>query len=355
MADDKKLHEFDVEAFAVGTWNGDKYTQDDLNAMVKNFEALGDTVKPPVKLGHNEQQLKEILQDGQPALGWVKSLRCVKDKLIATLTQVPDLVYKAIKAGRYKRVSSEIYWNYKQGGKTFNKVFAGLALLGADIPAVSSLADLEAYLSQSMQDASFDRVAAYAWGMDESGKQITLKQGDHNMDEKEAKIYTDKIAELTAKLATLEPQAEDAKKFKAELDAVKKTISEGRKTSQQETLKAFCEQMVKDGKLPPACRDILLAFDKHGYSEDTGYSLSVDTVISALKTYEKVVLRLDEKGQQKKDDKTEYKDVGDELHQKVTKHMSEKNMKPEQYGEAAKTVLALDQDLAKRYLEPSEE
>ena len=351
MADEPKLHEFDVEAFAAGTWNGDKYTVEDLQDMVRNFQALGDTVKPPVKLGHNEKQLKDIMQDGQPALGWVKSLKCVKDKIIATLTQVPDIVYQAIRSGRYKRVSSEIYWNYKQGGKVFNKVFAGLALLGADIPAVSSLKDLEAYLTQSMQDASFEKVAIYSFETDESGSRINSNEGDPIMDEKEKKIFTDKIADLEKKIADLTPEAAAAKTYKAELDALKKTISDGRKATQEGELKAFCEQMVKDGKLTPACRDILVKFEKHSYSEDSGYSLPVSTVIEALKTFEKAVISFDEKG---KDDKK--KDEGDkhvftEAEEKAKAYQKE-NPKAS-LGEAYKAVFNADKDLFDRYMKAS--
>ena len=351
MADEPKLHEFDVEAFAAGTWNGDKYTVEDLQAMVANFQALGDTVKPPVKLGHNEKQLKDIMQDGQPALGWVKSLRCVKDKLIATLTQVPDLVYQAIRSGRYKRVSSEIYWNYKQGGKVFDKVFAGLALLGADIPAVSNLKDLEAYLTQSMQDASFEKVAIYSFETDESGSRINSNEGDPIMDEKEKKIFTDKIADLEKKIADLTPEAAAAKTYKAELDALKKTISDGRKATQEGELKAFCEQMVKDGKLTPACRDILVKFEKHSYSEDSGYSLPVSTVIEALKTFEKAVITFDEKGTSDKKKDEGDKHVFTEAEEKAKAYQKE-NPKAS-LGEAYKAVFNADKDLFDRYMKAS--
>ena len=350
MADDPKLHEFDVEAFAVGTWNGDKYTQEDLDDMVRNFQALGETVKPPVKLGHNEQQMKDIMADGQPALGWVKSLRCVKDKLIATLTQVPDLVYQAIKSGRYKRVSSEIYWNYKQGGKVFKKVFAGLALLGADIPAVSSLKDLEAYLSQSMQDASFEKVAVYSFETDESGSRINSNEGEPIMEEKEKKIFTDKIAELEQKLSDLAPEAAAAKTYKAELDAMKKTISDGRKASQENDLKAFCEQMVKDGKLTPACRDILVDFGKHSYSEDSGYSMPVSTVIEALKTFEKAVITFDEKGNSNKPKDGGEKHVFQEAEEKAKAYAKENSVG---LAEAYKAVFKADPDLGDRYMQAS--
>ncbi len=351
MADEPKLHEFEVEAFAAGTWHGEEYTVADLQSMVKNFEALGDTVKPPVKLGHNEKQMKEIMKDGQPALGWVKSLKRKGDKLIATLTQVPDLVYKAIRAGRYKRVSSEIYWNYRQGGKVYDRVYAGLALLGADIPEVTTLADLEAYLSQSMQDASFDRIACHSWEMDENGEKITFEKGHNMADEKELKIYTDKIAALEQQVAELAPHAAEAKTYKAELDSLKKTLSDGKKAAQETDLKAFCEGLVTAGKLTPACRDILTDFGKHSYSEDSGYSIPVSTVIEALKTFEKAVISFDEKGtSDKKKDEGE-KHVFTEAEEKAKAYQKE-NPKAS-LGEAYKAVFNADKELFDRYMKAS--
>ena len=44
-----------VEIFATGKWNGDTYTQEDLQEMVNSFIPLKQTLQPFVKLGHNEK------------------------------------------------------------------------------------------------------------------------------------------------------------------------------------------------------------------------------------------------------------------------------------------------------------
>jgi hypothetical protein len=149
-------HEFDAEIFSTGEWNGDKYSEADLQDIADNFNTLAGTVKPPVRLGHRNLE-------GQPALGWVKSLKRAGNKLIATLGDVPQVIYDSIKTGRFKRVSAEIYWNYKPKsgsfiGEKFNYVLKAVALLGADIPAVNNLSDLTAYLTQiSANDGSLSR------------------------------------------------------------------------------------------------------------------------------------------------------------------------------------------------------
>jgi hypothetical protein len=355
MADNDKLHEFDVEVFASGKWNGDTYTDDDLTAMVKAFSALGDTVKPPVKLGHNEKQMKDILGDGQPALGWVKSLKQMGSKLIATITQVPDLVYQAIKAGRYKRVSSEIYWNYKQDGKVFSRVLAGVALLGADIPAVSTLADLEAYLKQSMLDASFDRMTAYTFEADETG---TIKDYASKGDDmaEDLKKYQDEIdalksanTDLSEKLKSYDNLITESKTYKAQLDAIRKERSDEKMEAKKKVFTDLCNSMVEAGKMPPAVRDTLCNFDKLTYSDDGGFSISVDTLSDAFKTLS-LILDKTEKGEEKKNNLPEGATAFEEVNIKAKAYATEKKVG---YADAVKAVLTEDTELADRYLSSS--
>ena len=124
-----------VEIFSTGIWNGDRYNEKDLDNMVSNFDDVG--FEPPVKIGHNEEQPE--LKDGQPALGYVDKIYTVGSKLLADFKELPKKVYEAIKRGNYKRVSSEIYWNYRADDKSFNRVLKAVALLGAEIPAVTNL------------------------------------------------------------------------------------------------------------------------------------------------------------------------------------------------------------------------
>jgi hypothetical protein len=123
----------DVEVFATGTWNGDKYTEKDLDEMVEAFK--NQNFIPPLKAGHDETP-------GRPALGWVANLRRVGEKLVADFSHLPKDVYDLIKRRGYDRVSSEIYWNLKSGSKTFRRALKAVALLGADVPAVTTLAPL---------------------------------------------------------------------------------------------------------------------------------------------------------------------------------------------------------------------
>ncbi len=148
-----------VEIFATGTHNGDAYTKDDLDTLVNSFYALQDELKVPVKLGHTSDEWnaelakkigvpKEIIdgEDGQGsiALGWLDNVRRKGTKLVADLKQVPEKVADWIESGLYKAVSCEIWQNYKSGDKTYPYALCGLALLGAELPAVRNIEGLDA-------------------------------------------------------------------------------------------------------------------------------------------------------------------------------------------------------------------
>lgn len=136
-----------VEIFAEGNWNGDKYSGDDLQAMVDAFNKVG--FEPTIKAGHadgqdDEKQARRVF--GAPALGYVKRIYRNGTKLIADITKVPRKFADLIKAGSYKRVSSEIYWNYRDDSqdKTFPRVLKSVAFLGAEIPALTNLTAIQA-------------------------------------------------------------------------------------------------------------------------------------------------------------------------------------------------------------------
>ena len=148
-----------IEIFHTGVFKGSagqevQFSVDDLDSIVANFHRLRDLCKVPLKLGHAERQVLDQ-EDGQPALGWVQSLKRVGNRLLATVTGVPKVLMDAIHAGRYRRVSSEFHLNfanslYEKNHKTGvqGKVLEAVALLGADLPQVAGLADLNTYLTQ---------------------------------------------------------------------------------------------------------------------------------------------------------------------------------------------------------------
>lgn len=131
----------DVEIFQSGTWNGNTYTDSDLDDMVEAFEATKEVLKPYMKLGHDNGQ-KLVQKDGYPSAGWITSLKRSGNKLLATIKAIPSSIGELIKKQRYGRFSAEIYHNVEVGGKNFRRAVKAVALLGADTPAVGTTKDL---------------------------------------------------------------------------------------------------------------------------------------------------------------------------------------------------------------------
>lgn len=190
-----------VELMRVGTWQGHgcptdgcKFTVDDIEAMVEAYKAAGDTFNAPVKLGHDDNQ-KLLQKDGYPAAGWVINLRRQGDALVGDLEKVPAKIADLMKAGAYRKRSSEIRPDAEVNGKKFKWLFTGLALLGADLPAVEGLNDILG-LYHSLQLSADDKDLVI---FSENRDGETLKFGDD--DEAEAIIADlDRLVERADRL-----------------------------------------------------------------------------------------------------------------------------------------------------------
>lgn len=131
-----------VELFSTGTFNGDPYTEQDLDDIVHAYQEIGHQLKPWIKFGHNEEQALPK-SAGLPALGWVENLRRVGAKLYGDLTHLPQQVYAALQKKGWRTRSPEIYWNLNwHNGKQYNRAFRAVALLGAELPANPLLGDV---------------------------------------------------------------------------------------------------------------------------------------------------------------------------------------------------------------------
>jgi hypothetical protein len=244
--------ELNAEIFAVGKWNGMEFSASDLVAMAETFAALGDNHKVPLKFGHNNEQ---AMTDGQPALGWVSKVWVEGNKLMAQFTDLPKIVYDAIQKKLYKNVSVELDMDVQYKGSSFPYVLSGVALLGADIPAVNTLKELTHYLSR---DANFS-VGRRAVFSAIAGK----SEGDQNM---ELAQLTQKVVELTAMVSTLTTDNAALKADKVEMSAKVLKFEADAKAKEESTAKAgivakraevvaILEDGVKSEAITPATRE----------------------------------------------------------------------------------------------------
>ena len=168
-----------VEIFAVGTHNGQKYTDADLDEIVRAFQELRNGgnggYSPPIKLDHNDgQPIFDDVPDGGPAFGWVDNLRRVGEKLVADFRAVPAKLKELIDAGAYRGRSAEIWWNLEVDGKKYARALKAVALLGVNMPAVRSLKDI-AKLYEGQPTFEYDQEKG-------AGVQTVFSYEDHGMD-----------------------------------------------------------------------------------------------------------------------------------------------------------------------------
>lgn len=242
-------NELDVEILAIGTWNNTKITMDDLKSIEIAFNRLGEQLRVPLKFGHNEEQ---PMTDGQPSLGWVSEVWISGKKLMAKFTDIPDLVFKSIEKKLYRNVSVELLFGVEHKEDYYSAVLSGVALLGADIPAVNTLADLQAYMSN---DLHFDKQAAF------STTPGNLKKEDSKM----SKELEEKLAKAEAEAAKFKAEKEVSDNklaaFKAEQEAKEKArLDDERKAKFASDKTAFAsqlDQLVKDHVMTPAQREEL--------------------------------------------------------------------------------------------------
>jgi len=169
-----------VPIFATGVWNGIKIGENELDQMVLSFEALKGVLTPPVKLGHDDKQ-EIAVQSGQPAVGWIGSVKRVGKKILATFTDVPTVVADVIKSKGYRFVSPEVLPSYKFNNQDYPWTLWGVALLGAEVPAIKTLGDLGAMFGVKPQAFS-SMVMCFA---DDENGELMLQAGtaDFGMDE----------------------------------------------------------------------------------------------------------------------------------------------------------------------------
>jgi|TARA_R100000501_G_C2625396_1_gene118835 hypothetical protein len=265
-----------VEIFETGNHNGDKYTQEDLIHIERNFSELKDTLKPYVKLGHNEDQTL-LAKDGMPSAGWIDKIYVKGTKLFADIVDVPKTIYELIKNKAYKRVSSEIYWNLKNSnGKIYKRALKAIALLGGDTPAVGTLADIQALYKRDSQKIDDTELRVY---------EIDI----HNDVQKEG-VLMPTVEELQARLDESNRVKSELEKTKDQLEKQFKNEKETRESleAKQKDLEKNYSKLQKEAKDKEIVGKVdTLINDKKILPAQKGLVAELFKLQDAIKTYSK--------------------------------------------------------------------
>lgn len=329
-----------VKIFATGIWNRQEWTKRHLKSMAEAFKALKNVHRVPLKFGHNKDQK---MTDGLPALGWVDNVYLSNDgeTLLADFADMPDIVYKAIKSKLYRKLSIEMRQFVSYKAQQFESVLAGVALLGADIPAVNTLGDLEKYIPEGF--TAEDEV------LFELEDPLTIKE--------EGKKMPDNIEERLAKFqAQLDQQAEENKalrkqneELKSERDKVTKDFSDLSSTikkqqveeARQKIVEVF-DSAVKDQAITPAQRTAYFNALKVN-DDDAVVNIKMEEVKAMLPT-DKMSMFAEDKG---KNDEQSFEAPDDQITVKAYELMAG-NSKLD-FSAAAEQVMRSNPALAAAY------
>lgn len=240
------------EIFAVGKWNSFEFTLNDLRKMATSFNSLKDVLQVPLKFGHNDDQQ---MTDGQPALGWISDVFLKGEKLVAEFSDIPDIVYNAMQKGLYKNVSVELDFDVNYKNSFYDFVLTGVALLGADLPAVNTLNDLTKYMARDSVHA-FSKTENAAYYAADSHKSFII--GDNDMSEDIAKLKSELEAlKMKAKLDS-EKFTTEKKSWEAAETRRKQHEAEVEFMTGKKRLELCLEKLIEGKQVFPAQRDVIL-------------------------------------------------------------------------------------------------
>lgn len=234
----------DVEIFATGVHKGKKVDEAVIDQVIANYKSFGKEIDPPMVLGHDENQ--KILQNsGMPALGWTTSVsKHTKPNgevtLVASFSDVPDIVKEVIQKKRYKRISAELYADYKGNGVTLRRV----SLLGAEIPEVKTLADVVALDEMSPDDLI---LTEHVGGTTMADPVVTAPAAKSAAELAAEQMAKDN-ADLKLRVQKLE---EDNKALDAAHKATAQELAKKEVESRRSAIGAFCEDLKRAGKVLP--------------------------------------------------------------------------------------------------------
>ncbi|MDR1045335.1 MAG: hypothetical protein LBP33_09490 [Candidatus Adiutrix sp.] len=200
-----------------------------------------------IAAGYDPQRNQAPLVIGHPALdspahGWVEALKIENDRLLAKPAYVTEEIKRAVDNGLYKYVSMSLYQDDR---------LRHIGILGGHPPAIDGLAPI-----------SFSGEAAltieFGGGRDPEtveekpkGSQMTIEELTRQL----ADLQSQMAAAAQEKAAAIQAQAalkDELAKAKSGAEKSAADFAAYREKQDKEILSARLDQLVKDGKVPPA-------------------------------------------------------------------------------------------------------
>jgi hypothetical protein len=174
-------------------------------------------------------------------------------KLLADFTDIPRVVYDAIKSGLYKFVSVELLGGVKAGTREISWVLDAVALLGADPPAVGTLKDLQSLTMARGTGLQSNVRVAFT-------RESTTPNGGHkaNMaDDKDTSVSAlmARLDKLESEKKALETKVAEGESFQRKFTELQTQTHAEKVTTHRAKLMDAFEQPIKEKKILPAVRE----------------------------------------------------------------------------------------------------
>ena len=246
-------NELSFEVFAVGLWNGLEFDKKRLQKIVDNFKKLKEVHKPYLKIGHEDTNPSM----GQPALGWIDDMwLTAANKIMVHAVGIPDKLFNAIKNKLYKRVSIELSVNVEYKGQKIGDVLDAVAILGADVPAVNTLQDLDAYMTRPPGNFAGASRAMFT----------AIQTNEGEIMPEDVKALSEKIDKMMGRVDEVEKENRTLREQNQQLSGQVEKFQKDEKTRLEDEKKnavkmardkvdGILEKAVKDQKIAPAQRE----------------------------------------------------------------------------------------------------
>jgi hypothetical protein len=288
------------EIFKVGKWRGSQTVEADaayLADMVQSYADLNSKVPGfavPIKLGHNKRV-------GEPAFGYAENIHLSEDggTVLADFNDMDPEIVDQITKKKYNTVSVEIWPQVNFEGKSYPNVLSGVALLGAEWPAVKGLKPLSMFSEQeapiqlsqeevemkTFSEADHETLMAAAVAAAVLAEQAKVTAAEQRADTAEAALaaFTDEAekASVAAVIAAAEAKGQIVPANKASVvamaEALRLSVEPAKRKAALATFSAFVEAMpakVKFGE------HLTAAQEAEGSADSAG--ARVDTAVKAL-------------------------------------------------------------------------
>lgn len=330
-----------VEIFKVGKWRdslGRTVNADNamVDQIVENFASLNSVpgFNVPIKLGHNDKV-------GEPAYGWVSELSNEQGVLTAAFEDVDPAIVDAVRKRSYNAVSIELAPRVEYEGKTFRNVLSGVALLGAEWPAVKGLKPLSAS-KFAMFAAEADEIVRL--GQDHMNLKFTQEDADALVLAAETRVTKEYATQLTAETAKVTAAEQRA-------TVAETALATFRDDKDKAEVDGIIELAATAGKLTPANKDKAVKFAARILKNTKGEERK--EAIAEFKELVAAMAPAVKFGEQGRSKQTEggssVSKAADEIADEARKLQTADTTGKLEFEAAVKKVLATNDDLRTRY------